>query len=139
MAGQSAVRRRSTGRGGRGDPGGGAVGAWVTVRVHPRPGTLGGRLRVQQLVLVEVAVALVAIGWTVSRALAGAFAVPAVLLLVLAVVPLHGRSLPEALRVRAAGRARRREALGYLPPPGTDPGLAPVLAAHIMSGSGSRS
>ncbi|WP_280668663.1 MULTISPECIES: type VII secretion protein EccE [unclassified Kitasatospora] len=124
------MRRRSTGHGRRGDPGGAATAAGaeaVTVRVHPRAGLLGSRLRLQQLVLVEVAVALVALGWTIGKMVAAVFAVPAVLLLVLAVVPLRGRTLPEALRVRAAGRARRREALGYLPPPGTDPGLAPVL------------
>ncbi|WP_327069157.1 type VII secretion protein EccE [Kitasatospora sp. NBC_01250] len=99
----------------------------MPVRVHPRPGLLGGRLRLQQLVLIEVAAALVAVGWTVNRATAGALAVPAVLLLVLAVVPVRGRTLPEALRIRSAHRARRREAPNLLPPAGSDPGLAPAL------------
>ncbi|MFF7638487.1 type VII secretion protein EccE [Kitasatospora sp. NPDC008050] len=130
-------RRAARGRGARpngttppqptGVQDGGGGPAPVPVRVHPRPGLLGGRLRLQQLVLIEVAVALVAVGWTVNRAMAGAFAVPAVLLLALAVVPVRGRSLPEALRIRSAHRARRREAPNLLPPPGSDPGLAPAL------------
>ncbi|WP_035794056.1 type VII secretion protein EccE [Kitasatospora mediocidica] len=143
MPSQTAARRRKNGHGRRGNPDGGggrraaapapvpspevAGAAAVPVRVHPRPGLLGSRLLLQQLVMIEVAVALVAVGWTVSRTLAGVFAVPAVVLLVLAVVPVRGRTLPQALRIRAAVRARRREAQGYVPPPGTDPGLAPVL------------
>ncbi|MGF1430757.1 type VII secretion protein EccE [Kitasatospora sp. LaBMicrA B282] len=99
----------------------------VAVKVHPRPGLLGGRLRLQQLVLIEVAAALVAVGWTVDRMMAGIFAVPAALLVLLALVPVRGRSLPEALRIRAAARTRRREAPDKLPPAGTDPALAPVL------------
>ncbi|MCX4746401.1 type VII secretion protein EccE [Kitasatospora sp. NBC_01287] len=99
----------------------------MPVKVHPRPGLLGRRLRLQQLVLIEVAAALVAVGWTVNRTVAGAFAVPALLLVVLALVPVRGRSLPEALRIRSRARARRREAPGNVPPPGTDPALAPVL------------
>ncbi|WP_232247457.1 type VII secretion protein EccE [Kitasatospora azatica] len=98
----------------------------MPIKVHPRPGLLGSRLRLQQLVLIEVAVALVAVGWTINKMVAGAFAVPAVLLLVLALVPIRGRTLPEALRIRSAQRVRRREAPGSVPP-GTDPGLAPAL------------
>ncbi|MFE6751712.1 type VII secretion protein EccE [Kitasatospora purpeofusca] len=99
----------------------------VTVRVHPRPGLLGSRLRLQQLVLVEVAVALVAVGWTISRPVAAGFGAVALALVALALVPLRGRTLPEALRVRAALKARRKRARAHLPPPGTDPALAPAL------------
>ncbi|MBB4946613.1 type VII secretion protein EccE [Kitasatospora gansuensis] len=95
--------------------------------MHPRPGLLGTRLRLQQIVLLEVAVALVAVGWTISKAMAGAFAVPAVLLVVLALVPLNGRTLSEGLQVRSALNARRRQAQLNVPPPGTDPALAPAL------------
>ncbi|MFE0460918.1 type VII secretion protein EccE [Kitasatospora sp. NPDC058965] len=98
----------------------------MAVKVHPRPGLLGGRLRLQQLVLVQVAVALVAVGWTVNRMTAVGLAVPAALLLVLALVPVRGRTLPDALRIRSAQRARRRYA-AVVVPPGTDPGLAPAL------------
>ncbi|MEV0192768.1 type VII secretion protein EccE [Kitasatospora purpeofusca] len=99
----------------------------VTVRVHPRPGLLGSRLRLQQLVLVEVAVALVAVGWTISRPVAAGFGAVALALVALALVPLRGRTLPEALRVRAALKARRKRARAHQPPPGTDPALAPAL------------
>ncbi|MCD0486183.1 type VII secretion protein EccE [Streptacidiphilus sp. ASG 303] len=84
-------------------------------------------MRLQQLVLVEVAAALVAVGWTVGRAVAGAMAVPALLLVAVALVPVRGRSLPDHLRVSAALRSRRRAAAGDVPPPGTDPGLAPAV------------
>jgi type VII secretion protein EccE len=100
--------------------------AAVPVKLHPKPGQLGRRLRLQQLVLIEVAVALVAIGLTVNRATAIGFAVPAVALLVFALLPLHGRTLGEALRIRSLQRARRKEAPTNVPP-GTDPALAPVL------------
>ena len=99
----------------------------MSVKVHPRPGLLGRRLRLQQLVLLEVAAALVAIGLTVSPAMAGAFAVPAVLLVAVALIPMRGRTMPEAMRVRTAMRARRRDAQYNVPPPGTDPALAPAL------------
>ncbi|WP_246213405.1 type VII secretion protein EccE [Kitasatospora viridis] len=94
--------------------------------MHPRPGLLGRRLRLQQLVLVEVAAALVAVGWTIDRMAAIGAAVPALVLLVFALVPVRGRTLGEALRVRSAQRARRRESPGSVPP-GTDPALAPAL------------
>ncbi|MFD0528343.1 hypothetical protein ACFQ1I_16790 [Kitasatospora arboriphila] len=42
----------------------------MPLRVHPRPGLLGSRLRLQQLVLLEVAAALVAVGWTIAPAMA---------------------------------------------------------------------
>ncbi|GAA1256133.1 type VII secretion protein EccE [Kitasatospora nipponensis] len=113
-------------RGGERAPRADAAGP-VPVKVHPRPGLLGGRLQAQQLILIEIAAALVAVGWTINRAMAGAFAVPAVLLLVLALVPVRGRTLTEAVRIRAASRRRRRESPLNLPPPGTDPGLAPAL------------
>ncbi|MFE4517137.1 type VII secretion protein EccE [Kitasatospora sp. NPDC056783] len=113
--------------GDRPQPTGTGGGGAVQVRVNPRPGLLGGRLRLQQLVLVEVAAALVAVGWTISRPVAAGFGVVALVLLVLAVVPVRGRTLPELLRVRAALKSRRKQARTLLPPAGTDPGLAPAL------------
>ena len=137
MPSQTAPGRRSTPHG-RGASRGGRRGdaapaaptassAAVPVKIHPRPGLLGGRIRLQQLVFVEVAVALVAVGWTINKAAAGAFAIPAVALVVLAVVPLRGRTIPEALRVRSELNARRRKAQDNAPAPGTDPGLAGAL------------
>lgn len=105
----------------------GTGGGAVQVRVNPRPGLLGGRLKLQQLVLVEVAVALVAVGWTISRTVAAGFGAVALVLLVLALVPVRGRTIPELLRVRAALKSRRRQARTLLPPAGTDPALAPAL------------
>ncbi|WP_234327294.1 type VII secretion protein EccE [Streptomyces sp. NRRL WC-3742] len=97
------------------------------MRVNPRPGLLGGRLRLHQLVLVEVAAALVAVGWTISRPVAAGFGAVSLVLLLIAVLRLRGRSLPELLRVRADLKSRRRQARTLLPPAGTDPALAPVL------------
>ncbi|AUY51726.1 type VII secretion protein EccE [Streptomyces sp. CB01881] len=145
MPSQTAPGRRSTaeGRGSRRsgrraqrDPGSaapplpapaGGSGSPVPVRVHPRPGLLGGRLRLQQLVLVEVAVALVAVGWTISKPVAGAFGAVALVLVVLALIPLRGRTIPELLLVRSALKARRKQARTNVPPAGTDPAVAPVL------------
>lgn len=104
-------------------PGGGPV----TVRINPRPGLLGARLRLHQLVLVEVAAALVALGWTISRPVAAGFGAVSLVLLLIALVRLRGRSLPELLRVRSGLKSRRRQARTLLPPAGTDPALAPVL------------
>ncbi|MEU6234745.1 type VII secretion protein EccE [Kitasatospora sp. NPDC047058] len=97
------------------------------MRVHPRPGLLGGRLKLQQLVLVEVAAALVAVGWTINKMMVGAFGAVALALVVLALIPLRGRTIPEALRVRAALKARRKQARTNVPPAGTDPAVAPAL------------
>ncbi|WP_316529217.1 type VII secretion protein EccE [Kitasatospora brasiliensis] len=108
-------------------PTGTGGGSAVQVRVNPRPGLLGGRLKLQQLVLVEVAAALVAVGWTIGRAVAAGFGAVALVLLVLAIVPVRGRTLPELLRVRAALKSRRKQAKTLLPPAGTDPALAPAL------------
>ncbi|MFD5921490.1 type VII secretion protein EccE [Kitasatospora sp. NPDC058201] len=143
MPGQTAPGRRSTARnsgprrpGPRPQPSTGTSAAPtrpdpadspVPVRIHPRPGLLGGRLALHQLVLVEVASALAAVGWTISRPVAAAFGAIALVLLVLAVVPVRGRTAPEALRVRAALRARRKRARADAPPAGTDPALAPAL------------
>ncbi|WP_327677008.1 type VII secretion protein EccE [Kitasatospora sp. NBC_00458] len=139
MPGQTAPGRHDTARGGgarrpgRSTRPGSAPSAPdrsagpVPVRIHPRPGLLGGRPRLQQIVLVEVALALTAVGWTICRPAAAAFGAVALALLALALVPVRGRTAPEALRVRAALRARRRRARADGPPAGTDPALAPVL------------
>ncbi|MGW6914069.1 type VII secretion protein EccE [Kitasatospora sp. NPDC054939] len=77
--------------------------------------------------LVEVAVALVAVGWTISKPVAGAFGAVGLVLVALAAVPLRGRTVPEALKVRAALKARQKKARSNVPPAGTDPALAPAL------------
>ncbi|TWE19809.1 type VII secretion protein EccE [Kitasatospora atroaurantiaca] len=134
MPSQTAPERRSTshGRGAghrsrRAQPAQARPTSPVGLKIHPRPGLLGTRLQLQQVVLLEVAVALVAVGWTINKAMAGAFAVPAVVLVVIALLPMNGRSVPEGLRVRSALNARRKQAQLNVPPPGTDPALAPAL------------
>ncbi len=132
MPSQTAPGRRSTSHGGgsrgrRAQPAPTRSTAPVPVKVHPRPGLLGTRLRLQQIVLLEVAVALLAVGWTINKMMVGVFAVPAALMVVLALVPLNGRTLSEGLQVRSALSARRRQAQLNVPPPGTDPALAPAL------------
>lgn len=97
------------------------------LKVHPRPGLLGRRLRLQQLVLIEVAAALVLVGLAISPAMAGVFVVPAALLVLAALVRLGGRGIGEAMQVRSALNSRRKQARYNVPPPGTDPAIAPAL------------
>ncbi|WP_338673271.1 type VII secretion protein EccE [Streptomyces sp. SCSIO 30461] len=95
-------------------------------RTLPRPGGLGP-VRLQQLVLVEVAAAVMVASWAVGApwlmAPAGAIAA---LLLLLAALRRGSRPLPEWYETTRALVRRRRDA--KLPvPPGTDPLLAPVV------------
>ena len=95
-------------------------------RTLPRPGGLGP-VRLQQLILVELAAAVVLAAWAadVSWLLVPA-GVVAVLLLLLAVLRRGRRPLPEWWETTRALRQRRRDA--KLPvPPGTEPMLAPVV------------
>ncbi|WP_083647545.1 type VII secretion protein EccE [Kitasatospora sp. CB01950] len=137
MPSQSApARRRSTSQGRRPDAQGGrrartapvaAATGPVGLRLLPRPGLLARRLELKQIVQLEVAVALVAVGWSVNKLVAAVLAVPAVILVVVALLRLGGRTTGEALGVRSAYNSRRREAKYNVPPPGTDPALAPVM------------
>ncbi|MFD7645436.1 type VII secretion protein EccE [Kitasatospora sp. NPDC059795] len=137
MPSQSApARRRSTSHGRRPDAQGGrrartapvaAATGPVGLRLLPRPGLLARRLELKQIVQLEVAVALVAVGWSVNKLVAAVLAVPAVILVVVALLRLGGRTTGEAMGVRSAYNSRRREAKYNVPPPGTDPALAPVM------------
>ncbi|MEV5976760.1 type VII secretion protein EccE [Streptomyces sp. NPDC052114] len=86
-----------------------------------------GSFRLQQLVLVEVAAALLLAAWAVDQLLV----IPALLvstpLLLLAVVRRRGRSLPDWLGTARALRARQRRAANTAVRPGTEPGLAPAV------------
>ncbi|WP_306333368.1 type VII secretion protein EccE [Streptomyces sp. KL118A] len=86
-----------------------------------------GSFRLQQLVLVEVAAALLLSAWAVAQLLV----IPALLvstaLLLLAVVRRRGRSLPDWLGTARALRARQRRAANTAVRPGTEPGLAPAV------------
>ncbi|MEV7615284.1 type VII secretion protein EccE [Streptomyces sp. NPDC089799] len=100
------------------------------VTPHPKssPGRFGP-FRLQQLVLLQVAAALLLAAWVVDPLLLVPAGVPAAVLLVLAVVRRHRRSLPEWIGTALALRRRRRRAAAFAVPAGTEPGLAPVVEA----------
>ncbi|WP_455357299.1 type VII secretion protein EccE [Streptomyces sp. SYSU K217416] len=94
-----------------------------------RPGHFGS-FRLQQLVLIEAAAALLLVAWVLDPLLLVPAGVPAAVLVLLAVVRRHQRSLPEWIATALALRARRRRAAGSggsVVPAGTEPGLAPVV------------
>lgn len=95
-------------------------------RLHPRPGRIGP-LRVQQIVLVEVAAALLLVAWVSNKVLLAPFGAVAAVLVLLAVVNRHRRPLPEWTATVLALRARQRRAAAEVPPPDVDPGLAPAV------------
>ncbi|MFH9724532.1 type VII secretion protein EccE [Streptomyces sp. NPDC017254] len=98
----------------------------VSPRLQARPGHFGS-FQLQQLVLIEVAAALLVGAWAVERMLLVPAGVVAVVLVLLAVVRRHHRSLPEWLGTFLALRARSRRASSFTVPEGTEPGLAPVV------------
>ncbi|WP_307622744.1 type VII secretion protein EccE [Streptomyces sp. V3I7] len=95
-------------------------------RTLPSPGGMGP-VRLQQLILIELAAAVMLTAWAthVSWLLAPAGAVAALLLL-LAVLRRGRRPLPEWYETTRAFRSRRREAKAPVPP-GTDPMLVPTV------------
>ncbi|MFG2981064.1 type VII secretion protein EccE [Streptomyces sp. NPDC048258] len=100
------------------------------VTPHPKssPGRFGP-FRLQQLVLLQVAAAALLVAWVVEPLLLVPAGVLAVVLVVLAVVRRHQRSLPEWIGGALALRARRRRAASLAVPAGTEPGLAPLVEA----------
>ncbi|MFD8953320.1 type VII secretion protein EccE [Streptomyces xanthophaeus] len=100
------------------------------VTPHPKssPGRFGP-FRLQQLVLLQVAAAVLLVAWVVEPLLLVPAGVLAVVLLLLAVVRRHQRSLPEWIGGALALRARRRRAASLSVPAGTEPGLAPLVEA----------
>jgi type VII secretion protein EccE len=105
--------------------------AWAQPR--PRRGTgIAGRLRLPQLVLVEVAAALLLAAWAIGPLALLAAAVPAAALLALAVLRRRRRPAVEWLLAAFALRARRRRdarpapvdvAPGFAPAAECDPAL----------------
>ncbi|MFD8968481.1 type VII secretion protein EccE [Streptomyces sp. NPDC059568] len=93
----------------------------------PRAGGRLGPFRMQQLVLIEVAAALLLVAWVIDPLLLMPAGVIAALLVLLALVRRHRRSLPEWLSTIVALRARTRRAASMVLPPGTEPGLAPAV------------
>jgi type VII secretion protein EccE len=78
-------------------------------------------------VLLEAAAAVLLGAWVAGTLMLLPGAVIAALLVLLAVMRRHGRSLPEWIATTRALRARRRRAAGTAIPPGTEPGFAPAL------------
>ncbi|MEV6951454.1 type VII secretion protein EccE [Streptomyces sp. NPDC051183] len=100
------------------------------VTPHPEagPGRFGP-FRLQQLVLLQVAAAALLVAWAVEPLLLAPAGALALVLVVLAVVRRHQRSLPEWIGTALALRARRLRAAASAVPAGTEPGLAPLVEA----------
>ncbi|WP_078946738.1 type VII secretion protein EccE [Streptomyces sp. NRRL B-3648] len=98
----------------------------VTLGLRQRPGRAGS-FRLQRLVLVELAAAVLLVGWAVGMAVLVPAAVLALALVLLAFVRRRGRSLPEWLATARELRARQKRAAGTPIPPGTEPGLVPAV------------
>ncbi|WP_420823742.1 type VII secretion protein EccE [Streptomyces torulosus] len=96
------------------------------VHLRSRSG-LSGSFRLQRIVLLEIAVAVLLVGWAVGPLALIPAAVVAVLLVLLAVVRRRGRSLPEWLATARALKARQKKAAASEIRPGTEPGLAPAV------------
>lgn len=127
--GRSAARGRTAGSGT--PPHGtsaqpGAEPQQVTLGLRQRPGQTGS-FRLQRLLLVELAAAVLLVGWAVGMAALIPAAVIALILILLAFVRRRGRSLPEWLATARELRARQKRAVGTPIPPGTEPGLVPAV------------
>ncbi|MEV5510492.1 type VII secretion protein EccE [Streptomyces orinoci] len=126
--GGSANRQRPVRRGDR--PGTSATAApapatAVVPRTASQPGSMGP-VRLQQLVLIEVAAALVLAAWVAGRMWLVPAAVPAVVLVLLALVRRARRPIVEWLTAWVALRRRTRRARKHTAV-GADPRLAPVV------------
>ncbi|WSC12969.1 type VII secretion protein EccE [Streptomyces brevispora] len=86
-----------------------------------------GAFRLQQLVLFEIAAALLLCAWVVDPLLLAPAVVVAGALVLLAVVRRRRRSLPVWLLTVLALRARTRRAASAVLPAGTEPGFAPAV------------
>ncbi|MET7861425.1 type VII secretion protein EccE [Streptomyces sp. NPDC005318] len=109
-------------------PAGGSsrLGGQAAPRPNGRPGRIGS-FRLQQLVLIEIAAALLLAAWVTDPLLLVPAGAVAALLVLLAVLRRHRRSLPEWLGTVVALRARTRRAASTLLPTGTEPGIAPAV------------
>ena len=81
----------------------------------------------QRLVLLELAAAVLLVGWAIAPMALVPAGVVAVALVLLAFVRRRGRSLPEWMGTARALRARQKSAASTETPPGTEPGLAPTV------------
>ena len=81
----------------------------------------------QRLVLLEIAAAVLLVGWAIAPMALVPAGVVAVALVLLAFVRRRGRSLPEWVGTARALKARQKSAANAETPPGTEPGLAPTV------------
>lgn len=98
----------------------------AVTRLHPQPGRIGG-VRLHQVVLLEIAGALMLIGWVTNRVLLVPMGVVAAVLVLLAALRWRGRPVLEWLKTFLALRGRLRAARRPWSAEGVDPALAPVL------------
>ncbi|MEU1630873.1 type VII secretion protein EccE [Streptomyces sp. NPDC020096] len=108
-----------------GRPSGEGPQSGAVLRPHPKSGRIGP-IGVQQLVLIEVAAAVLLAAWVTDPLLLVPAGVVAAALVMLAVVRRHRRPAPEWLAAAMALRARKRRA-GEPVPRGTDPGFTPAV------------
>ncbi|MGW3681595.1 type VII secretion protein EccE [Streptomyces prasinus] len=125
-------------RGSRRDRAGGRGSAEPGPRATRQPSARGGlhfrlragrpgSFRLQRIVLLELAVAVLLTGWALGTLALVPAAVVAVALVLPAFVRRRGRSLPEWVATAQALRVRRKRAPELVIAPGTEPGLAPAL------------
>ncbi|CAL9405739.1 type VII secretion protein EccE [Streptomyces sp. enrichment culture] len=86
-----------------------------------------GSFRLQRIVLVELAAAVLLAGWVFGTVFLVPAAVVAVVLVLLAFVRRRGRSLPEWIATVRALRSRQKRAAKLEVPAGTEAGLAPAV------------
>jgi type VII secretion protein EccE len=98
----------------------------AALHVHPRPGRIGW-VRLHQVVLVEVALALVLVAWATSRVLLAPFGVVAACLVGLALVRRRGRPVLEWIPTVLALRRRQRSVVDPRTLGEVDPGLVPAV------------
>lgn len=97
----------------------------VAPRLRTRSGSVGG-VRVQQLVFIELAAALLLVGWVIHPIALGIAAVFAVALLVFGLGRRRKRPMPEWMATVQAMNRRKKQ--GTEPPPqGTDPAFVPAV------------
>ncbi|MGD3107991.1 type VII secretion protein EccE [Streptomyces sp. YGL11-2] len=99
----------------------------MSPRLRQQAGTIGG-IRVQQLAIIELAAALVLVGWTIHPAALTAAIVVAALLVVFAIGRRRKIPLPEWITtVRAMKRRGKNSGDALAATQGVDPAIAPVV------------
>jgi type VII secretion protein EccE len=107
-----------------------------------RPGNIGP-VRVHQLVLIELALALLFVGWLIHPIGLAVAAVIAVPLVLSGLLRRRGRPMPEWMASARALRARQKRNAVQVPP-GTEPGFVPAvecdpaLRTYAFTGRGQR-